>query len=210
MILIFIGPPGSGKGTQAFLLSDDFSIISVGKALRAVMESNTEKADIVKNFVKHGRLVPSDITNKIVLDALKDIGQDKNIILDGYPRDIFQAEFLQKNLSMDFKVLFFDIDNAIVLLRLSGRISCNNCGKIYNKLYCMPKIDRVCDICGSSDFQNRVDDEESIIKSRLESYEQETLPLLEFYKAQNKLVLIDANQPAEVILKNIKKISGIY
>ncbi|QES96467.1 adenylate kinase [Orientia tsutsugamushi] len=210
LILVFIGPPGSGKGTQASLLSEKFSIISVGKVLRTVMESNTAEADVVKKFIKSGKLVPSNITNKIVVNALKNIEQCKSIILDGYPRDIFQADFLQENLQMDFKVLFFDIDDAVVLRRLSGRISCTDCGTIYNKLYCMPKINGVCDICNSSSFQNRVDDDESIIKLRLESYKKETLPLLEFYKAQNKLTLIDANQSTENILKKIKKISGIY
>ncbi|WP_146695444.1 nucleoside monophosphate kinase [Orientia tsutsugamushi] len=210
LILVFIGPPGSGKGTQASLLSEKFSIISVGKVLRTVMESNTAEADVVKKFIKSGKLVPSNITNKIVVNALKNIEQCKSIILDGYPRDIFQADFLQENLQMDFKVLFFDIDDAVVLRRLSGRISCTDCGTIYNKLYYMPKINGVCDVCNSSSFQSRVDDDESIIKLRLESYKKETLPLLDFYKAQNKLTLIDANQSTENILKKIKKISGIY
>ncbi len=210
MILIFVGPPGSGKGTQTSFLSEKFHILSIGDILRSIIETDSKEAGTIKELIENGKLVPSNITNKVVLNAINSVDQSRSIILDGYPRNVEQAIFLRSNLLTDFRVIFFNIEDKFLFQRLGGRFNCHKCGKIYNKFYHLPKISGICDQCGSSDFKNRSDDREDVIKTRLEFYKKETLPLLDFYKEMGKLIIIDAAKPADVIAMNIRKILKSY
>lgn len=210
MILVFIGPPGSGKGTQASLLTPEFKVISVGDLLRTIIEHNGEGAEVIKDFINSGKLVPIDIINQLMQNYLKSLDISQNVILDGYPRNIEQALFLEKNCINNFKVLFFDISNNVLLQRLKGRFICSNCKKVYNHHYYVPKVLGICDICSGNKFENRADDQIDVIQNRLNLYRLETAPLIDFYKKNNKVSFINSNQPIDKVFEDVKKVLRSY
>ncbi len=205
MRLIFLGPPGSGKGTQAQLISKNFGIphISTGDIFRNIIKTNKPKklADIVNKYVKEGLLVPDDIVFECVKTALKN---NKSFILDGYPRNLNQAELLDKYFGNNGinKVIYFKVTDKEIIKRLSSRRVCPKCGKVYNIYTLKPKKDNICDICGIK-LIIREDDKVSTIKKRLKVYKKETLPLIDYYKKKNLLLEVKANDTVENIYNNI-------
>lgn len=200
MRLILLGPPGAGKGVQAEMLKKKFDIphISTGDMLREEIANKTPLGKEAELYIKEGKLVPDDLVIKMVRVLLMKQDTKVGFLFDGYPRTLPQAIALDEllgelNLSID-KVINLEVKEDIILRRLTTRRICSSCGAIYNLLTMKPKINDICDRCGSGLYQ-RNDDKEDVIKDRLKTYYIQTLPLIEYYK--NKIISVDAGREKE-------------
>jgi len=211
--LVFIGAPGSGKGTQAQSLAaehpDRFVHISTGQLLRDALVEGTPHALYLKNLMESGKLIPDEEIFTVLEDKLKSIKASHLVILDGFPRTLNQALLLSdfaKNTGKHVeKVVYFDIADAELVNRLAGRFMCADCGAVYHKHHNRPLQDGVCDLCGSKNFQVRNDDNEDVIAKRLGIYHAETKPLVSYYEAQGVLLRLDAAQSVDSIKKTLLK-----
>jgi len=192
MRLILLGPPGSGKGTQANLLQEKFGIpkISTGDILRAAVSDGTELGVQARVYMDQGQLVPDEIVVGLIKERIQEPDCANGYILDGFPRTIVQAEKLEEmlktmNQGID-AVVDLEVDKEELLVRLTGRRTCRQCGAMYHKTTHPPKVDGVCDECGGELYQ-REDDNEATILKRLNVYKQQTAPLKEYYEKQGKL-----------------------
>lgn len=197
---IFLGPPGAGKGTQAQRLVEErgFVQISTGDILREAVKKGTELGKKAKEYMEAGKLVPDEIIIGIIKEKLKEL-EGKDIILDGFPRTIPQAEALDRMLPEVGRkldgVILFDVPDEEVIKRLSGRRVDPKTGKVYHIIYNPPPE--------GIEVIQRDDDREEVIKKRLEVYHSQTAPLIEYYKKQNKLQLIDATRPPDEVYKEL-------
>lgn len=209
--IIFIAPPAAGKGTQSELLVSEFGYnhISTGDLLRSKQNDGSELGNYIKDLLSQGKFVDDDIVTKLLSDKLSSI--DGPFILDGYPRNIEQANILENvlkslNLSID-AVIYLNVDSETAMKRALGRVSCPKCNKIYNKYIeeKMPKVTNVCDDCGV-ELIGRSDDNEESFKIRFDTYINQTQPLLDYYKSNGLLVIIDkVNTPNETF-EEVKKV----
>ena len=201
MLVILIGPPGSGKGTQGKILASELRLpyLSTGDMLRKMIESGEPIGKSLKEYVDTGKLIPSDLINNMAKEFISTDECLKGCVLDGYPRSLEQAEFLDNISNQPFKVIHFDIKDEEIIKRISGRFSCSVCNKNYNLYFDKPKIENICDDCGSSHFTHRRDDNEKIVKERLEVYNTETFPLIEYYRNLDGFYSIDAGKNKEEI-----------
>ena len=197
MRLILVGPPGAGKGTQAVHLAAHFGIphISTGDLFRANIKGETELGKLAKSYMDAGNLVPDSVTTAMLEDRLTHADTAPGFLLDGYPRNVGQAEFLaevlvKKSISLD-AVLELSIPNEEIIKRLSGRRVCRNCGTTSHVIFDKPKVDGVCDNCGGELYQ-REDDKEEVIANRLSVYSEQTEPIVAFYKNLGILKAISA------------------
>lgn len=208
MIIIFVGPPGSGKGTQAAIISKELSIpsLSTSAILAEVINNGGELAKELKDYMSSGKLVPSALVNEMVATALTKSEYSSGCILDGYPRNIDQAEFLDIRFpKMEYKVVYFDISYEALASRIEGRYSCVSCGAIYNKFSSNTTVEGICDVCGATEFKIREDDKLEVLYKRWEVYIEETKPLLEYYKNKGCLVSVDATLDKTDITNNLLK-----
>ncbi|GLW65629.1 adenylate kinase [Actinomadura rubrobrunea] len=203
MRIVLVGPPGAGKGTQAQFIASHLSIpkISTGDIFRANVSSGTELGRRAKAYMDRGDLVPDEITIAMVRDRLAAEDARDGFLLDGFPRNVPQAETLKKILAewdarLDI-VLELVVDEDEVVRRLSGRRTCSRCGRIWHVDF-DEKQDDICDDCGGELFQ-RDDDREEVVRHRLEVYQQQTAPLVQFYADEGVLVGIDATGPIEEV-----------
>jgi adenylate kinase len=205
MKLIFLGPPGAGKGTLAALVSKDNGIpqISTGDMFREAIKKETELGKKVKAILASGELVPDEVTVDLVKERLSQPDAQKGYILDGFPRTIPQAEALEKFQKLD-AVVNFAIDDALVVKRLSGREVCKNCGAIYHVTNMPSKVKGVCDKCGGP-LYTRPDDTLESIKNRLDVYRKQTEPLISFYRTRKVLKDIDSSKSPEDTHRQIQK-----
>ncbi len=205
MKLIFLGPPGAGKGTLAALVSKDNGIpqISTGDMFREAIKKETELGKKVKAILASGELVPDEVTVDLVRERLSQPDAQKGYILDGFPRTIPQAEALEKFQKLD-AVVNFAIDDALVVKRLSGREVCKNCGAIYHVTNMPSKVKGVCDKCGGP-LYTRPDDTLESIKNRLDVYRKQTEPLISFYRTRKVLKDIDSSKSPEDTHRQIQK-----
>ncbi|MFN3551183.1 MAG: adenylate kinase family protein [Endomicrobiia bacterium] len=206
--IIFLGPPGSGKGTQAQKISKKYKIphIAPGDIFRKIIKTNKPKKifDKIKHYVENGLLVP----DKIVFNAVKSVLDKKKFLLDGYPRSLLQAKLLDnylKDKNSVEKVIYFKISDKEIIKRLTSRRTCPKCGKIYNIYTLKPKEDNLCDICKVK-LIIREDDKPQTVKKRLKVYKKETKPLIEYYKKRKLLCRINAEDNIENIFQKICKI----
>jgi len=208
MRLVLLGAPGVGKGVQGNLLKERYNIpkISTGDILREVINNKTTEGIEAEAFLRSGKLVPDSLINNIVNKRLKNDDCENGFILDGYPRTVPQAEFLNEILSKNSetldKVINIEIDENIIIERLSNRRICLSCGELYNMLTDPPPEDGVCRVCGGKVIQ-REDDKPETIKNRIEVYKKETQPLKEFYESSGLLVEVDGNNDIRNIHENI-------
>jgi adenylate kinase len=202
--IVLVGPPGAGKGTQAQFIASHLSIpkISTGDIFRANVSGNTPLGQKAKEYMDRGDLVPDEVTIAMVRDRLSEDDAQGGFLLDGFPRNVPQAETLKKILAeMDRKldlVLELVVDDDEVVRRLSGRRTCRRCGRIWHVAFDPPTKDGVCDVCGGELFQ-RDDDREETIRHRLEVYQEQTAPLASFYADEGILVGLDATGPVEEV-----------
>lgn len=197
MRLILVGPPGAGKGTQAVHLAAHYGIphISTGDIFRHNMKNETELGLLAKSYVDRGELVPDSVTNEMVKDRLSHDDAQAGFLLDGFPRNVLQAEVLRAILAeagtpLD-AVLELAIDDAEIIARLSGRRTCRNCSSSFHVIYEKPQVDGVCDKCQGELYQ-REDDSEAVITRRLQVYAEQTKPIITFYRTEGLLITISA------------------
>jgi len=210
MNIVFLGAPGSGKGTQAALLSAELNIpaVSTGDSLRKEVEEQSEIGKLAKSYMDSGKLVPDEVVVGIVNSRLNKPDCVNGFILDGFPRNIDQAEILDQIKKIDLVIDFVTEEEELVK-RISGRFSCKNCGSVYNRYFKLPLKEGVCDKCGSVEFSSRADDNEDTVRSRLKVYRESTFPLTQFYQKKNLLVSIQSVKGAplvfEALIEAVKK-----
>jgi adenylate kinase len=213
MKLVFIGPPGVGKGTYAKAVSEKFGIphISTGDIFREEIKKGSELGKKVKEFLDKGLLVPDDIVIEVVKQRLSMDDCRKGFILDGFPRTLQQAEALEQFASPEWAFLFQARDETI-LERLGGRRVCPKCGAIYHIKNMPPKVPGICDKCGTPLIQ-RKDDTPEVIMERLKIYREQFTPIILFYKERGRLVEIDANEQADkvvpVVIERLRKLYNV-
>ncbi|MBI5733383.1 MAG: nucleoside monophosphate kinase [Candidatus Kerfeldbacteria bacterium] len=203
---IFMGPQGSGKGTQAKALAAKLQVphISTGEIFRQAMSAGSELGQKVKAVVDKGILMPNEITNQLVLAKIK----DKNgFILDGYPRNLAQAEFLDR-VAPEVQVIDLELTDDEAVARIAGRWNCSLCGAVYHLKYSPPKQEGLCDKCGGL-LTQRADDVPAVIRQRLQTYHQATEPLLEYYRGRGRLLVIDGTPPIAEVTENIFRALGL-
>lgn len=197
MILILLGPPGCGKGTQAKRLEQSRGLVqlSTGDMLRAAVASGSDMGQQAKKVMDAGELMPDEIMIEIISERIDQPDCANGFILDGFPRTIPQAEALDKLLadkSLDFgKVIELKVDEEALVERITGRYSCAKCGAGYHDKFQQPKRDSVCDVCGATQFSRRSDDNEETVRSRLAAYNAQTAEIVPYYSAKGNLVEID-------------------
>jgi len=214
-VFIFLGPPGSGKGTQTSRLADKLSIphIDTGSLLRKNIQDGTELGIVAKGYIDKGNLVPLYVVSEVIKDRLSKEDCQDGFILDGFPRSVEQAEALKEilfdlgrfDLKDDVLAIYFDVDNEALIQRLINRRSCPKCGTIYNLISNPPKIMDYCDICDSK-LTLRKDDNEETARARFITYENETAPLYEYFKQMGILKEIKADASISEIWENLKEI----
>jgi adenylate kinase len=211
MNLIFLGPPGAGKGTQASLLSETLNIpqISTGDILRNSVRAGTPMGTRAKFFMDSGSLVPDEVVVGIVEERLQASDCNDGFILDGFPRTVAQADSLDLMLARLGKqiehVLSMTVDDDELLTRISGRRMCVKCGKGYHLVFDPPKVSGVCDLCGSELYQ-RDDDKVETMRKRLDEYYKKTAPLINYYSQKKLLHPIPGIGAIEDIQKSIQKV----
>ena len=207
--IILMGPPGAGKGTLAKqLISLGLAHISTGDMFREAIKAGTELGKLADNYIKHGDLVPDEVTIGLVKERLSKDDCANGYLLDGFPRTLPQAEALEK-LSKEINrpietVINLECDDKELLRRISGRRVCKNCGAPYHIDTMKPKVEGVCDICGGPLYQ-RNDDNEEAMKVRLDHYLHETKPLLDFYQDKGLLVSFDSLMGSQKLFDEIAK-----
>jgi len=205
MNIILLGPPGTGKGTQAERLSAVLKVphISTGEELRNIAKQKTALGKKVKSLLSTGNLLPDDIVVDVVKERLKSKDCKNGFTLDGFPRNLNQAKALAKFAHIDLAICI-DSSDKIIIKRLSARRQCEKCGKIYG-LDIKPKKEGICDVCGGRLYQ-RKDDQPEIIRKRLKVYSRETAPLIDYYKSKGILRKVNGEQKIEKILDDILRI----
>ena len=200
MRLVFLGPPGSGKGSQAKFVVDGYEVahVSTGDLLREAVTAGTDLGKKASAIMQQGGLVPDDLVTDLIAEHLYNIVTFSGFLLDGYPRSINQAEQLDALLeeinSPLTMVVHLHVDHSALIKRLSGRRSCTKCGRIFNIYYDPPKVKGECDDCEDGEYlMQRDDDNEESIKNRLSVYEENTKPLLDYYESSGLLQTIDAS-----------------
>ena len=206
--LVFLGPPGAGKGTQAKRLAKDIGLvhISTGDILREAVKNQTPLGRKAKEFMDKGELVPDDLIIALIEEVMPPEG---GVIFDGFPRTIAQAKALdemlsRKGMKLD-AVILFDVPDEVVVERLSGRRVCPGCGAVYHIKFNPPKEDEICDRCGTKLVQ-REDDREEVVRNRLEVYRKQTAPLVEYYEGKGILIRLDASRDIEEVYRELRKV----
>jgi adenylate kinase len=211
MIVILLGPPGSGKGTQAKRLMGEkqWPQLSTGDMLRAAIKAGTKLGLEAKSFMDKGALVPDSVVIGLIEERIQDADCRNGVIFDGFPRTIPQAEALDKMLQgLHRKVnqsVLFEIPDSELVSRLSGRRTCSKCGTMFHVDTMKPKKDGICDQCGSPLIQ-RDDDKPEVIQKRLQVYHQQTSPLVGYYRDQGKLTSLDATQDPDSVSESLSQV----
>lgn len=202
MIIVLLGAPGAGKGTQAKQIASSLGIphVSTGDLLRGAVEEGTELGVQAKGYLDAGTLVPDDVMLGIIGDLLPRNEYERGFILDGFPRTVPQAEGLDEILARDGKtidrVLFLDVSKEVAVRRLTSRVSCPRCGAAYNLITQPPKTQDVCDMCGAA-LERRSDDDRETVEARFEQYERSTRPVIDYYSRDGRLASIEAGGSVE-------------
>lgn len=208
MLIVLLGAPGAGKGTQAGILKDEYKLlhVSTGDMLREAIKEGSEIGKEAQSYMKKGELVPDGIVTKLVIGRISRPDASTGVILDGYPRTLKQAESLDESLSRASRridsVLYFSTTEDVVIQRLSGRRVCPKCGYNYHVKNIPPKKEGICDTCGVALIQ-REDDKPETVKNRLVEYNKRTKDLIEYYRAKGILCEVDGDLPAAKLFENI-------
>jgi adenylate kinase len=210
MNLILLGPPGAGKGTQAKRLEDrhGFIQLSTGDMLRAVVASGVPLGQQAKEIMAAGKLMPDELMIEMIADRISKPDCATGFILDGFPRTVPQAEALDrmlkdKGLKLDH-VIEMQVDDAALVERITGRYTCAKCSQGYHDTFQKPKVDGVCDVCGSTEFTRRADDNAEIVTTRLAAYHKQTAPILPYYKERGVLEAVDGMADIDVVTEQIE------
>jgi adenylate kinase len=211
-VLILLGPPGAGKGTQARMLEEKFGLVqlSTGDLLRAAVAAGTDAGKAAKAVMEAGELVSDDIVIAILRDRLAEPDCARGVILDGFPRTTVQAEALDALLGETGQgidaAISLEVEDAAMITRISGRFTCGGCGEGYHDTFKAPQIPGTCDKCGSTDMQRRADDNAETVASRLVAYHEQTAPLIAYYRDRGALKSIDAMGDIDTIAADLAAI----
>ena len=210
-IIVLMGAPGAGKGTQARLLQEHLGLpqISTGDMFRALKEAKTPLAEEVRAIMEAGNLVPDDVTIRVVRERTGREDCAEGYILDGFPRNPAQAAMLEKlaaEQGKSIQAILVDVPPAELEKRMVGRRNCPVCGEIYNVYFKPPKNDNVCDLHPDTQLTHRADDNPETVQARLATFENQTRPLLDYYQASNVLHRVDGTREPEAIYADIEKI----
>lgn len=212
-VLVLLGPPGSGKGTQAVRLAAECGLphISTGDLFRSNVKGGTELGAKAKEFMNAGKLVPDSLVLDMLFDRVGNPDCGDGYILDGFPRTLPQAEAYGEQLpgGTALSVLDLRVDDEILVERAAGRLSCKSCGHIHHATFSPPKQEGVCDACGTAGLERRVDDAPDVVRQRLAVYHEQTAPLTRFYEEQGVLTVIDGERtPDEVFQQLLGAVRG--
>ncbi len=211
-VLILLGPPGAGKGTQARMLQEQFGFVqlSTGDLLRAAVAAGTQAGETAKTVMSSGGLVSDEIVLQILSDRLAEEDCAGGVVLDGFPRTTGQAEALDTLLETSGQrinaAIALEVDNVKMVLRIAGRFTCGDCGEGYHDNFKPTRVDGVCDGCGSTNMTRRADDNAQTVMSRLDAYQEQTEPLIAYYDAKASLQRVDAMGDIEAIGQKIAQI----
>lgn len=211
-VLILLGPPGAGKGTQARMLEDSFGLVqlSTGDLLRAAVAAGTEAGKAAKSVMESGGLVSDEIVIAILRDRLGEPDCAKGVILDGFPRTAVQAEALDALLSETGQkinaAISLEVDDDAMVTRVAGRYTCGGCGEGYHDTFKQPKVAGACDKCGGTEMKRRADDNAETVASRLAAYHEQTAPLIAYYDGKGVLQKIDAMGQIDAVAEGLAKI----
>ncbi|GAP61890.1 adenylate kinase [Ardenticatena maritima] len=213
--VILFGAQGSGKGTQARLLQEKLGIpqVATGDLFRYNLKNNTELGQLAKGYMDRGELVPDEVTNAMVRERLSREDAADGAILDGYPRNLNQARALDEMLAEwgaeVTRAIYIDVSMDELMRRLTGRRVCRSCQATYHVVFKPPRQEGVCDVCGGELYQRDDDKDEAAIRRRLEIYQQETLPVIEYYRERGLLSEVSGEQPIEAVNADILKAIGV-
>lgn len=215
MRVILLGPPGAGKGTQAKKMAERLRLVhvSTGDILRQNVSSNMDLGKEARSYMEKGVLVPDELVTRMLSERINQPDIKKGFILDGYPRNLNQAEALdeilkQKNMSIDL-VIYLDTSDPVIMQRLTGRLVCKTCGANFHIKNMPPKKQGICDYCAGKLYQ-RSDDKEETIKARLEVYQKESAPLIQYYQKKEKLSRVLADEEADIVLEKMIRLAQHY
>ena len=215
MFLILLGPPGSGKGTQAKMLEEQLKLkhLSTGDLLRSGVKEKTELGRKACAYMQKGELVPDELMVDLIEDQIGKKDAAPGFLLDGFPRTVVQAQKLDQMLQRQGQkvdlAIKFDLPDQVIFKRLSGRLVCPSCNSNYNIYYSPPGRDLLCDNCGSK-LVKREDDKEEVVKNRIAVHRRQTEPVEEYYRSQKKLFPMDAEVAAEELFRQIQKIVSAH
>jgi len=211
MNLILLGPPGAGKGTQASRLEEAHGLkhLSTGDMLRAAVASGSPLGQQAKAVMEAGQLMPDEIIIRMIADRIEEPDCKNGFVLDGFPRTVPQAEALdsmlaEKDERVDL-VIEIAVDEAALVERIAGRFSCARCGAGYHDRFRRPKVEGVCDVCGSTEFTRRKDDTEETVRARLKAYREQTAPILPYYEAKGLLRRVDGMADVDEVTRQIEE-----
>lgn len=207
LVLILLGAPGSGKGTQAKRLAIEYQIphISTGDLFRENMSADTPLGKKVKEFIQTGKLVPDELVLNMLFDRISKPDCVRGYLLDGFPRTIVQADALTKEINpkMHVMALFLNVDDQVIMKRAEGRLICKQCATIYNRFVNPPLHEGICDKCSGEVYQ-RPDDASNVVLDRLKIYYKQTQPLLDYYDKKGMLATFNGNQSPDVVYTELK------
>ena len=212
MNLILLGPPGSGKGTQAEQLLNAYGLVqlSTGDMLRAEVKSGSNLGQKAQEIIDSGELVPDDLMIAMISVRIDQEKKSEGIILDGFPRTTEQAKALdamleEKDLRINH-VILLEVDEEEIIERLSGRFSCSKCGKGYHDNFAPPNDDGTCEKCGSTEFTRRSDDNPQTVRIRLSAYKEQTAPILPYYSEKGSLKIVNGMAAVDEVFSEIKEV----
>ncbi len=215
MDIILLGPPGAGKGTQAGLLEDEHGMVqlSTGDMLRAAVKAGTEVGLKAKALMDAGELVPDEVVSGIIGDRLDELGSDQGVIFDGYPRTEAQVHSLDeiltaRNRKLDH-VIELGVDVDALVERITGRFTCGNCGEGYHDKFKQPAKAGVCDVCGSTEFKRRPDDNEETVRTRMDEYRAKTQPILPIYEQRGIVTKVDGMGSMDAVSSAIEAVLAL-
>jgi len=211
-VILLLGPPGAGKGTQAVRLAADAGVphISTGDLFRANLKQGTELGSRAKSYMESGKLVPDELVLEMLFDRVAQPDCSGGYLLDGFPRTLAQAKALTEALGdQPYVALQLEVADELLVGRVSGRLLCRNCTNIHHAEFSPPKVENVCDAC-SGELYRRADDEPDVVKKRLAVYHDETQPMIDYYRELGSLQVVDGSRkPDEVFADLESKLSGV-
>ncbi len=212
MNIILFGPPGAGKGTQCTHIAEKYGLykLSTGDMIRQEIKDRTLIGKKVQEIVESGKFPDSEIINQMVASTILKLKGSKGIVFDGYPRTLDQGQFLdgflnENGMKID-SIIMLNVDEEHLISRILNRFTCAKCGVIYSSSSHMPIIEGVCDKCGSTEFIQRADDTEEVIRTRFDTYKRETEDIIQYYDGQGCVVRIDGNQSIETVTSLIDRV----